>query len=117
MCTNSLYEFFFFFFFFLQATLLAINVQGRVDITRTFDGQELNTEYLFGLFANLALKTNNTNEFSPLGTPQSYEISMYGTSFMGWFQWALELLLATAQQQLSIAQGKEVSQEETELCA
>lgn len=64
----------------INSSLLAIDVQGRVDITRTFDGQELNTEYLFGLFANLALKTNNTNDFSLLGTPQSYEIVHFAAS-------------------------------------
>lgn len=34
-----------------RSGLLAEDVQGRVDITRTFDGRELNTAYLFGLFA------------------------------------------------------------------
>lgn len=34
--------------------LFAEEIQGRVDITSTFDGMELNVEYIFGLFANLA---------------------------------------------------------------
>jgi hypothetical protein len=55
----------------INSTLLAEDVQGRLDITRTFDGRELNTEYLFGLFANLAA---NPNSISLLGIPISYEI-------------------------------------------
>jgi len=55
----------------INSTLLAEDVQGRLDITRTFDGRELNTEYLFGLFANLA---DNPNSISLLGIPISYEI-------------------------------------------
>ena len=38
----------------INSTLLADDVEGRIDITSTFYGRELNTEYLFGLFANLA---------------------------------------------------------------
>lgn len=55
----------------INSTLLAEDVQGRIDITRTFDGRELNTEYLFGLFANLAA---DPNSISLLGVPISYEI-------------------------------------------
>jgi hypothetical protein len=55
----------------INSTLLAEDVQGRIDITRTFDGRELNTEYLFGLFANLAA---DPNSISLLGIPISYEI-------------------------------------------
>ncbi|KAF8862728.1 hypothetical protein BDZ45DRAFT_769025 [Acephala macrosclerotiorum] len=55
----------------INSTLLAKDVQGRIDITRTFDGRELNTEYLFGLFANLAA---DPNSISLLGVPISYEI-------------------------------------------
>lgn len=28
-----------------------LQVEGRVDVTRTFDGGELNAEYIFGLFS------------------------------------------------------------------
>jgi hypothetical protein len=52
-------------------SLLAEDLQGRIDITRTFDGRELNTEYLFGLLANLAAEPNS---ISLLGVPISYEI-------------------------------------------
>jgi hypothetical protein len=55
----------------INSTLLAEDVRGRIDITRTFEGRELNTEYLFGLFANLAA---NPNSISLLGVPTSYEI-------------------------------------------
>ncbi|CAF9911083.1 hypothetical protein IMSHALPRED_009919 [Imshaugia aleurites] len=64
----------------INSTLLAENIQGRVDITRTFDGRELNTEYLFGLFANLAASTNDTSAFSLLGVPVGYEITHFAAS-------------------------------------
>ncbi|KAL8949948.1 MAG: hypothetical protein Q9222_003980 [Ikaeria aurantiellina] len=62
----------------INSTLLAENVQGRVDITRTFDGRELNTEYLFGLFANLAAATDGG--ISLLGVPLSYEVLHFAAS-------------------------------------
>jgi hypothetical protein len=55
----------------INLTLLAEDVQGRIDVTRTFDGRELNTEYLFGLFANLAA---DPNSISLLRVPISYKI-------------------------------------------
>ncbi|GME53293.1 secreted protein [Neofusicoccum parvum] len=54
----------------INSTLLAPDCLGRVDVSRTFDGQELNTEYLFGLFANL----KNHSGVTILGQPVSYEI-------------------------------------------
>ncbi|KAL8818159.1 MAG: hypothetical protein Q9223_003142 [Gallowayella weberi] len=62
----------------INSTLLAEDVQGRVDITRTFDGRELNTEYLFGLFANLA--TAEVGAISLLGIPLSYEVLHFAAS-------------------------------------
>ncbi len=62
----------------INSTLLAEDVQGRVDITRTFDGRELNTEYLFGLFANLA--TAEAGAITLLGLPLSYEILHFAAS-------------------------------------
>lgn len=62
----------------INSTILAEDVQGRVDITRTFNGRELNTEYLFGLFANLA--TDETGEMSLLGIPLSYEVLHFAAS-------------------------------------
>lgn len=61
----------------INSTLFAENVQGRVDVTRTFDGRELNTEYMFGLFANLAA---NPNAISLLGVPLSYEIVQFAAN-------------------------------------
>ena len=58
----------------INSTILAENVQGRMDATRTFDGRELNTEYLFGLFANLAATPNS---IGLLGVPISYEVSKF----------------------------------------
>ncbi|KAL9076298.1 MAG: hypothetical protein Q9161_001014 [Pseudevernia consocians] len=83
----------------INSTLLAEDVQGRVDTTRIFDGREINTEYLFGLFANLATSSNDPNAFSLfglfanlatsgndpnafslLGIPTSYEITHFAAS-------------------------------------
>lgn len=44
-----------------------LQVQGRVSDSRTFDGPELNTEYIFGLFTP-------SSTFSLFGQPVSYEI-------------------------------------------
>ncbi|KAF9067972.1 hypothetical protein BDP27DRAFT_1267003 [Rhodocollybia butyracea] len=49
---------------------LAKDVVGRVDITTTFVGQELNVEYLFGLFAESSLQ--NTTQL--IGSPSSYTV-------------------------------------------
>ncbi|KAI4105249.1 MAG: hypothetical protein LQ345_007240, partial [Seirophora villosa] len=56
----------------INSTLLSEDILGRIDITRTFKGRELNTEYLFGLFANLA--SDSSGAISLLGIPLSYEI-------------------------------------------
>lgn len=45
-------------------------VQGRVDITRTFDGDELNREYIFGLFSD-------PNHVSLVGVPINYSITQF----------------------------------------
>lgn len=55
----------------INSSLLSEDCLGRIDITRTFKGRELNTEYLFGLFANLAETPESLNL---LGVPVSYEI-------------------------------------------
>ena len=39
---------------------------------------------------------------------------MYDATFTGWWQWAVDLLLQTASQKLSVAEGKTVSLPETE---
>ncbi|GME65158.1 secreted protein [Neofusicoccum parvum] len=57
----------------INSTLLHPDIRGRVDITRQFTGRELNTEYLFGLFAQL----NATQAFTLLGTPTGYRITHF----------------------------------------
>ena len=53
----------------INSTLFSDDIQGRVDLTNDFDGRELNTEYIFGLFANIA----NNKTFSLLSIPVAYE--------------------------------------------
>ncbi|KAH0415266.1 hypothetical protein KCU90_g14844, partial [Aureobasidium melanogenum] len=50
----------------INSSLLSPDILGRVDATRDYAGRELNTEYLFGLFANIAL---NPDAFTLLGYP------------------------------------------------
>ncbi|MCJ1260720.1 hypothetical protein MMC22_000582 [Lobaria immixta] len=61
----------------INSSLLAEDVLGRIDITRNFEGRELNTEYLFGLFASLAASPNSV---SLLGVPLSYEITHFAAN-------------------------------------
>ena len=56
----------------INSTLYSEDVLGRIDVTRDFNGRELNTEYGFGLFANIAL---NPKSFTLLGVPQDYNIT------------------------------------------
>ncbi|GAA5988581.1 hypothetical protein JCM11641_004609 [Rhodosporidiobolus odoratus] len=53
-----------------RSDLLADDCVGRVDITTTFEGQELNTEYLFGLFYQISQE----NVTSIIGYPSHIEI-------------------------------------------
>ncbi|KAL8668880.1 MAG: hypothetical protein Q9168_006512, partial [Polycauliona sp. 1 TL-2023] len=62
----------------INSTVLAEDVQGRVDITRTFEGRELNTEYLYGLFANLV--SAEPGAISLLGVPISFEVLHFAAS-------------------------------------
>ncbi|KAL8954220.1 MAG: hypothetical protein Q9183_007260, partial [Haloplaca sp. 2 TL-2023] len=83
----------------INSTLLAENVQGRVDVTRTFDGRELNTEYLFGLFANLA-ELGDKGTTTLLGIPKGYEIVKFAAnqnvvSVVTRFQFSFPLLSLT----------------------
>ncbi|PYH44287.1 uncharacterized protein BP01DRAFT_374860 [Aspergillus saccharolyticus JOP 1030-1] len=54
----------------INSTLFADDIQGRVDITRVFNGSTLNTEYLFGLFSDPA-------HLSLVGVPVSYSITQF----------------------------------------
>ncbi|KAL4894472.1 hypothetical protein BDV59DRAFT_200817 [Aspergillus ambiguus] len=53
-----------------DSSVFAENVQGRVDITRTFDGRELNNEYIFGLFSQ-------PDSVSLVGVPIAYNITQF----------------------------------------
>jgi hypothetical protein len=55
----------------INSNLFAEDVIGRVDATRTFYGRELNTEYIFGSFGNLAL---NPSILSLFGVPLSHQL-------------------------------------------
>jgi hypothetical protein len=59
----------------INSSFLSPSIIGRVDVTSTLYGQELNTEYLFGLFTQLAQSGNDS--FSLLGVPTSYQISHF----------------------------------------
>ncbi len=48
-------------------------MQGRVDISRTFDGAELNTEYIFGLFTD-------PTRVALIGVPVAYEIVQFAAT-------------------------------------
>ncbi|KAI5309862.1 hypothetical protein KEM55_002250 [Ascosphaera atra] len=54
----------------VESPFFAPDVQGRVDVSRNFDAAELNTEYVFGLFAD-------PSQVSFFGTPYSYEIEKF----------------------------------------
>ncbi|CAG8330508.1 unnamed protein product [Penicillium salamii] len=51
-------------------TVFTPDVQGRVDITRTFDGDELNREYIYGLFSD-------PESVSLAGIPIAYHITQF----------------------------------------
>jgi hypothetical protein len=55
----------------VNSTLFSENCQGNVDITRTFVGRELNTEYVFGAFA----RVGKTNSLNLLGVPLSWNMT------------------------------------------
>lgn len=58
----------------INSSLLSSDILGRVDATRDYAGRELNTEYLFGLFANIAL---NPDAFTLLGYPVNYTFTRF----------------------------------------
>ncbi|KAL7424715.1 hypothetical protein Q5752_000399 [Cryptotrichosporon argae] len=55
----------------INSTLFAEDVYGTVDVSTNFDGRELSTEYLFGLFVNTA----KDSAPSLLGSPISYNVT------------------------------------------
>lgn len=54
----------------INSTIFADDVKGRVDATREFEGRELNTEYIFGLFIP-------SEGVSLIGQPISYDIVQF----------------------------------------
>ncbi|WWD09406.1 hypothetical protein V865_007529 [Kwoniella europaea PYCC6329] len=56
----------------INSTLFAEDVTGTADLSTNFDGRELSTEYLFGLFVNTA---DDPNDPSPFGSPISYNVT------------------------------------------
>ncbi|WVQ82767.1 hypothetical protein IAT38_004899 [Cryptococcus sp. DSM 104549] len=56
----------------INSTLFAEDVKGTVDLSTNFDGRELTTEYLFGLFVNTA---DDGGDPSPFGSPVSYNVT------------------------------------------
>ncbi|KAG9647851.1 hypothetical protein KCU95_g9871, partial [Aureobasidium melanogenum] len=60
----------------INSSLLSSDILGRVDATRDYAGRELNTEYLFGLFANIAL---NPDAFTLLGNFRYLEWQLNST--------------------------------------
>ncbi|WVF70462.1 hypothetical protein IAT40_005252 [Kwoniella sp. CBS 6097] len=56
----------------INSTLFAEDVKGTTDLSTNFDGRELSTEYLFGLFVNTA---EDPKDPSPFGSPMSYNVT------------------------------------------
>ncbi|KAL2848413.1 hypothetical protein BJY01DRAFT_246425 [Aspergillus pseudoustus] len=56
-----------------DTSVFAEDVQGRVDITRTFDDRELNNEYIFGLFSD-------PEHLSLVGVPIAYSITQFAAN-------------------------------------
>ncbi|ODN84561.1 hypothetical protein L202_00488 [Cryptococcus amylolentus CBS 6039] len=56
----------------INSTLFAEDVTGTADLSTNFDGRELSTEYLFGLFVNNA---EDPDDPSPFGIPISYNVT------------------------------------------
>ncbi|KAJ3132956.1 hypothetical protein HDU90_006492 [Geranomyces variabilis] len=56
--------------------ILSDDIKGRVDITRTFSGKELNTEYLFGTFSGLV----PANQFQFVARPVNYTIVQFAST-------------------------------------
>ncbi|KAK8865951.1 hypothetical protein IAR55_001100 [Kwoniella newhampshirensis] len=56
----------------INSTLFAPDVKGTADVSTNFDGRELSTEYLFGLFVNTAADPTDPSIF---GTPIAYNVT------------------------------------------
>ena len=58
----------------INSTFFAEDILGRIDATRDFDGRELNTEYVYGLFDQLSL---NPGTFALIGQPQNFTVTQF----------------------------------------
>ena len=58
----------------INSTVFSEDCLGRVDATGTFVGRELNTEYVYGLFA-AGMHNSNPDFFSLIGNPTSYQLT------------------------------------------
>ncbi|WVQ85398.1 hypothetical protein IAT38_007563 [Cryptococcus sp. DSM 104549] len=56
----------------INSTLFSEDVKGTADLSANFDGRELSTEYVFGLFVNSAADPTDP---SPFGKPVSYNVT------------------------------------------
>ncbi|EAL21792.1 hypothetical protein CNBC4940 [Cryptococcus deneoformans B-3501A] len=56
----------------INSTLFSEDVTGTADVSTNFDGRELSTEYLFGLFVKTA---DDSHDPSPFGSPISYNVT------------------------------------------
>lgn len=54
----------------INSSYFADDVVGRIDVTRNFEGKELNTEYLFGLFSQLS----DNDVANLIGYSSSYDV-------------------------------------------
>ncbi|THU75830.1 hypothetical protein K435DRAFT_787475, partial [Dendrothele bispora CBS 962.96] len=79
----------------IEYEALDSNVIGRVDITNTFVGSELNTEYLFGMFATFGESSNT----SLIGVPLNQTVveliaqgNTISTSIIVTFNWTVALI-------------------------
>ncbi|KAG9637957.1 hypothetical protein KCU64_g13998, partial [Aureobasidium melanogenum] len=79
----------------INSSLLSPDILGRVDATRDYAGRELNTEYLFGLFANIAL---NPDAFTLLGCGGLYVASYKNddTARIGLLGYGFRSMMATS---------------------
>ncbi|QDS72133.1 hypothetical protein FKW77_003971 [Venturia effusa] len=80
----------------VNSTIFSEDCQGNIDITRTFVGRELNTEYVFGSFAQVG----KTNRLNLLGVPETWNMTHWtafqnNANFAVTFQMFLPVLNVT----------------------
>lgn len=80
----------------VNSSLFSENCQGNIDVTRTFVGRELNTEYVFGSFAQVG----KTKSLNLLGVPMSWNMTHWvgfqnNVNFAATFQMFIPVLNVT----------------------